>query len=538
MADEIIVVRFHEKGADRVLIEAARAYEPRKAMREFLTNSLDAKLEGAPGYVNVRLIPNERTVIVSDNGLGMSYDKLRTLPTSIGYSDKSGRVDQRGEKALGLLAFGSLGDQMQIITKDMKSGDRNYAYMRWEIKDGRIIAVPKLIDQSEVDSDFQGCFSHGTRLIFNRVGQDTIKKVLTMNNLSEWFGKLYAPELRSGNLNITLEKVERGKVKQLQIEPEEYDGTSIVDEKIAVPIRNEERPGNLEVVLFVNPKANSDKVAVYSRGVLVYESVAELDEFRRHPVWASGKVSGFVNDGFNRLILGRDGIDRQRNAFKAWYEKVEEIAEKIRPIVEESKKTGRQKQTNTQFQKVYDIIVDIWGELERTEEGELLKRDPEGELVNVTGISPSPGGHRQYGEGKKKPSDINKPHGPGAFKADPDGHQERVSPRRGIPFACPQPVDFPENEMHLRSKLEDWVGDSPMLYVNQLHEDYKAREEKTDGSFLRYLVEMVAKEGASFNVRRAQRENKLNGDPSEIVKAAMAEEEKIKFLAFKRAGLL
>jgi len=106
-------VRFHDRGQGRALIELAKQYPPRDAIREFVTNSLDARLDSTVEDIVVMINPNERRVVISDNGHGIPYDEINQLPLNIGYSKKAGNVDARGEKALGLLAFGSLGDAIE-----------------------------------------------------------------------------------------------------------------------------------------------------------------------------------------------------------------------------------------------------------------------------------------------------------------------------------------------------------------------------------------------------------------------------------------
>src|SRR3990167_11175533 len=102
-------VRFHDRGQGRALIELAKQYPPKDAIREFVTNSLDARVPDTVEDILVMVNPSQRRIVISDNGTGMRYEDLVALPTSIGYSKKAGDVDMRGEKALGLLAFGSLG---------------------------------------------------------------------------------------------------------------------------------------------------------------------------------------------------------------------------------------------------------------------------------------------------------------------------------------------------------------------------------------------------------------------------------------------
>ena len=108
---------FSNEGQGRALIELAMQYSPKNAIREYVTNGLDARLNGRPENITVALYPNQKKLIISDDGTGIPYDKLMSLPVKIGESGKYGRIDSRGEKALGLLAFGSLGKTMHMLSR-------------------------------------------------------------------------------------------------------------------------------------------------------------------------------------------------------------------------------------------------------------------------------------------------------------------------------------------------------------------------------------------------------------------------------------
>ena len=172
-------VSFHEVGADRALIQLARAYHQRSAMREFASNSLDARIRGVPGNVGIIINPSDRRVIISDDCQGIPYENFVKLPGGIGNSMKVGK-GKVGEKALGLLAFGSLGDSMHIISKPYEGKDEVYFYQRWEILDDKqeIKFKNMALTPKEVESSFYGIFPHGTRIII-----DNVKKHIMDNKI-------------------------------------------------------------------------------------------------------------------------------------------------------------------------------------------------------------------------------------------------------------------------------------------------------------------------------------------------------------------
>ncbi len=537
-------VRFHEQGQDSAIVELARAYDQRQALREFVTNSLDARVVGAshPFEVSVIANPRERKLIISDNGYGMNEAKLFSLPVSIGRSEKRGRIDMRGEKGMGILGFGSLGDTMHVVTREYGGAiNAGYSYVRWEIGKNGIDYSTQSLSASDVEQYFGGAFKHGTRVIINRIGEHVMDKVLTPAALKKWLSKLYTPALRSGVVNLSVGRDDGRKRLVSPVEPHNYlvgSAALFMDEILQVPIKGDEVPGNLEVVLFVNPESMSDAVSVYSKDVLVYDSLTDLAELTGNQVWNSGKVSGFVNDRFSKLVLGRDGIDRNSRNFRSWFETIKEIEDKLRPVVAELQRKGASRVGNVDIKKAYEAMSDAFRELRKLGHGGSLTRSGDGELVRVVGVQPVPsdvvGGDRKKG-GPKTPT--GRPAGPGTFRADDSGVEERVVPRGPVPFGQPQPIDFPLSEAHLRSKLEDQLG-TPIIYLNSSHPDYRARQGATDRHpFIRYIVDLVSKEAAGFEVRDNERKGKLVGNTSDSVRDALEKAEFLRFHTLNNLGI-
>lgn len=537
-------VRFHSEGQGRALIEIARQYPPRDAIREFVTNSLDGKVQNNTEDIIITVNPSERRLIISDNGNGIPYQELIEKPIKVGFSEKTGRVDMRGEKALGLLAFGSLGEVMHIISKPYKDETQDYGYLRWEIKEnkGNMTYTYKQITPREVKDYFYGTFPNGTRVIIDKVNPHILEKILTISNLKNWLRMIYNPALRKGMINLRLGKINKmtqtPKAESLEeIDYKKQSSSKLIDKIIPIPIKNIEIPGNLEILLFVDPEAIYDKVAVYSKDVLVYESLAELPEFSRSLVWTSGKVSGYINDYFNKLILGRNGIDRNRNTFKAWFNAIKELEEKIRPIVEEKKKHGLKLKENNYINEVFDAFADVWKDLKKVERGEEYTRSSKGDSIPVIGVEPAI--ERGDKKGKHVPREpTGRPPGPGTFRFDQEGYNQEVVPKTGVPIGRPQPIEFELKEIHLRSKLEDLLGVSPTLFLNSAHEDYKSRAESKDNiPFKKYILDLLAKEAAFYDVKKAEKEGKLIGNKLEIIQSALQKEEHIKFQALRRLGI-
>jgi hypothetical protein len=544
---------FHEDGEGRALIELARQYPPRDGLRELVTNGMDARNPDQVGNILVLVNPYENRLIVSDDGMGMDYNKLISLSGSIGFSEKAGKVDSRGEKGLGLLGFGSLGDVMHMISRPQGFSDTEFGYLRWNIDEskGKIPVDDKMISGGEVDSDFYGVFPHGTRVIVDRISPHIIEKVLTFSNLKDYLRLLYNPALMKDTVNIHLGRMDRrsGEMKTETLEQITYEKESsseLLDDVMGVKYKakNEEGVmvdmiGDLEMALFIDPEGAYDKVAVYSKDVLVRESLATFEEFSRSPVWTSGKVSGYINDQFAKLLLGRAGLDRNSNVFKSWYNAVREIEESIRPVVEEKKRRGKKIKEESNIKKVYGALADSWKDLKITDSGSEFTRSKDGNEELVTGVEPTkerPKGPRK--KRKKKVRKKKKSKTGGTFRLDNEGKIERVVQKSGVPIGFPQPIPFPPHEADLRWKVVDQLG-PPSFFVNNIHKNYLERESqsKNPKSFQTYLVDIFTEGIVYYSIRKEEREGELVEEKSELVLKALQRAEHLKYLALKRLDI-
>jgi len=540
-------LEFHGEGNYRATIELARSYPELDALREFVTNSLDARksLDGVQTLDHIDIIvaknPYHKRLIISDNGVGIDYEnKLVKLSSELGKSGKAGMIDMRGEKALGLLAFGSLGESMHIISRSYDNGE--YGYLRWEIDKDRISFDHHKLDPRILEREFYGTFPHGTRVIIDKIHPHIMTKLLNYEKLKSTLTKFYNPALIKNIANIKLGKfTKEGRFEVEPIEPMNYEKGSafeVISDTLKVDIKKEDLPGNLEVLLFVDPEGVYDKVSVYSKDVLVYNSIAELAEFNKSPVWASGKVSGYINDQFNKLILGRSGIERKRNAFKAWYDAVREIEDKIKPIVEENKKREKKVKEHSDIKKIYNALEDVWKELSISGGiGTKYARSSEGEISDVVGSEFTRDGGRNHdlgGSDTRTPG--HRPPGPGTF-IQGGAYRERVAQKNAFPFGHPQPREFQPNEIRLRSKMADILG-TPTPILNSVHPDYQERENLKDNApFLRYITDLIAKEAANFEAVKSDKKNGSTENKTENIIDVLQREEDIKYLILKKLGI-
>src|SRR3989338_1529130 len=178
--------RYSEVGEQRSMAELGLIYSdnPMAALKEYVSNALDEifrayalnhgdrnqGIREGSGLVNIILSPMTHRVIVQDNALGMSAEKMQSLPIKVGESEKHGfqHLDVRGEKGVGLLAFASLGWQAYIISRTNK--DHSYSGLEYEFnkKDNPPLSWEPLNPPIQGDSEmkkFGGKFQKGTQVV-------------------------------------------------------------------------------------------------------------------------------------------------------------------------------------------------------------------------------------------------------------------------------------------------------------------------------------------------------------------------------------
>ncbi|GAB3992211.1 HSP90 family protein [Glycomyces albus] len=112
---------------------------PRVFLRELLQNARDALVaragpgaDGGPGGVRVGV--EDGAVVVSDDGVGLTAEEMRTLLATIGASSKRAdleraREDFLGRFGIGLLSCFLIGDTVEVVSRSARTQDA--ATVRW-----------------------------------------------------------------------------------------------------------------------------------------------------------------------------------------------------------------------------------------------------------------------------------------------------------------------------------------------------------------------------------------------------------------------
>lgn len=133
------------------LISVSMYVEPLTMYREYIQNATDsidqavsAGLLGntSDGHIRVRISQSNRSITISDNGLGISSRRFAKTMLAFGASEKRG-TDARGFRGVG--RFSGLGYCQQLIFRSKAAGEDKVSEVEW---DGRVLKQ-LLADNSE-----------------------------------------------------------------------------------------------------------------------------------------------------------------------------------------------------------------------------------------------------------------------------------------------------------------------------------------------------------------------------------------------------
>jgi len=459
-----------------ILSEVQR--DPRDALAEFVSNGRDALVQAGETASAVKLhLQRERgalAVTVSDNGIGMSKDKLHWIATHLCDSDKVNLPNMIGHKGIGIISFLQLADECHIVSRCRESSD-SYCL---------ILRKSQLPEYVVLPENRRARLNSGTDVYFPKV-QEEVARVLTRAKLYDHLSNRYRSALLRNEFGIQLYENNQGGL----VLPEQYRGEPFPTNRIST------RYGSIELALYLWHSATQRRRVslVGEGGVTIYDDISELDEFDCSP-WNSDQVEGEIRFSQLRPSTTRQGVVRDSRKFPAFVGAMKSIEPRVidevsRLTKEHEERISRQVLTQLRgiFSKILRELEDVESPVRvafRTRFGE------EGTGQVIDELDRVPSGHRKRrGKGKGKPT----------LPVVDETRQGRVR-RRYRPLPMVFPKDFEENKRHLRSELD---RDQKVIYINSSHGDYMRERAEGTLAFLNYIVLVTTKEYVVWNNPRA-----------------------------------
>jgi hypothetical protein len=461
-----------------ILSEVQR--DPRDALAEFVSNGRDALVQGGVANGTVRLnLKREKgalSVSVSDDGIGMSKDKLHHIATHLCDSDKVNVPNMIGHKGIGIISFLQLGDECHIVSRCREFSDSYCLLLQKSSLPDYVILPEKKRPRSAA----------GTDVYFPNI-QREIVRVLTRAKLYEHLKNRYRSALLRNEFTIKLYENKQGGL----VLPEQYRGEPFTSHQIRTQY------GFIELALYIWHSATQRRRVslVGEGGVTIYDDICEVDEFNCQP-WNSDQVEGEIRFSQLRPSTTRRGVVRDSRKFPVFVQALKTIEPELAKAVEQRTKEHEEKISRQVLTHLRFIFKKILSELEdvespvrvafRTAQGKLGPGQVVDELDRV------PAGEKRRRRKKKGQSTL----------AVIDETKEGSVKRRYRPLPMVYMKEFEEGKRHLRSELD---RDQKVIYINDAHEDYK--RERAEGAsslaFLNYIVLVTTKEYVVWNNPRA-----------------------------------
>ena len=303
-----------------ISIIALSQSNPLKAVAEFVENSIDAHAQHITIIRGREKGKSYLRIIDDGDGLPTDADGLpdfKYVATHICDSIKrqmkaQGKKGLQGEFGIGLLSFWTVGEHLSLISTgqdeksyemQMRKGDQQYTVTRRR----RLVA------------------DHGTQL--------TVSPLLAgIRHFSgeklQWY---LASELRDRirKSGVEIRILDRQARAEYLVQPQAFSGRHL--DRLKAPKTSQ---GKVYVELYLDEPKSTNGVGLYRSGTRVLENITELDEFQ-HPPWTSGYLQGLIDAPFLNVTPGtRLGII-QDDAFAAFREAIEPLAETLDAMIKE-----------------------------------------------------------------------------------------------------------------------------------------------------------------------------------------------------------
>jgi hypothetical protein len=480
VATEYRSIRIADMGAALRLLSEVYS-DARRALSEFISNSADSFILGERQGIrrnwrcDVHLGPSEIRVI--DNGPGITRERLLELPSRITLSAKSGDWQQKGHKAIGLLAYGSFCREMRIISRAEGEQETFEAYWTTESLT-KPEEHPVRVDLTSPENKLK---SPGTMVILSGISDDRLHQ-LKAQKLVDFLKAEFSPDLRAKRYDLV---VHEGKAKY-QVLPGRYSG--IPFPKLSLQTKKNEK---IEIELYLTQKPLMQRVALFVRGKQILVNLGELPEFADGP-WKSGRVAGEVRADFLRPTTGRTAIEHGEE-WKRFVDAVKTIENEIQTELDKIAEEQRAREATRLFKEINQVLASVlpnlrWDELPKSAIG---SGDADVFPPGHDGVGPSGGKGKAQTKGRGA-----QPTSPRRSRLIDPSRPKKTGGSAATGFNYRE-AEFEADQQFLRSR---YVTVQSLIEVNSVHSDY-ALEREDDRRFKEYLIRLVVKEIALLNFK-------------------------------------
>jgi hypothetical protein len=441
-----------QTGARVFEVLAYLSHGPLEALKQFVENGADAieQARRTDGCIRIRLDHvsslngHSPQIVVEDNGIGMSPEKMRQILQNIGNSEKLQHV-LRGEKGVGILGFAVVAEELHLSSLNGGHRPSCLVLKREWLREGRAEIVEE-------------CPQHrlskpGTRAHLIGIMPE-IAHQLTKARLKPYFSREFANDLRR---NVYTIYIGDGHGYEA-VEPRIFTGVPTLGANMALGPW-----GHASVQLYTLPfEAEGATIDVCGRAGIRLCSLTDIEEFKREP-WLGQRLEGSVRCDRLRGTADKAAVV-QDEVYKALADGLHglepEIIEKIGQVTQEYRQNR---------------LAEIMGRVDRFI-GYFLRYRETGELP------------------RRKTADVEEAAGVVATASSASAPSARASSSSRAPRPMPSflrvDLSLPPDGM---SQFRTWRDNGSGLKVNMLHTDFLSSE-RDDKRCAWYLFSIWAKQ--------------------------------------------
>ncbi len=478
-------IRLRIGSVKKAVLVAGQTYQdPKDALNEFVSNAADEYTETERDGGRIRIIMRRRgkypTIVVDDDGRGMSPERLEEVAKNLFNSNKVGDERTLGEKAIGMLAFQQLGAKLDIVSRREGSAETHVL----KLARGQVSAT---IDREKRRARDRP----GTSIYIGHLDKEVLR-MITQRKIVAYLRERRAAALSSGLYEI---EVIEGSKREL-VTPEEPEG-------VKVPLRPHQTLwGLLEFSLYVAPPGVSRSVAVVGRaGTTIIDDLTEMEEFDHQP-WTGDQVLGRVQFPALKQSAGRRAILRDDEAWPIFVEIVKSVeplvaamAEKVRVELDRDMADRMGDQIRKIFSRVLKELDDLDNPMrtlmgDEVGEGGLLSGLGSGSGSGSDEDASSDGSANDLSEESPSIDALAPAPGPDQPPPLPEGAKPSGRRAKRLPTVAVDPSPGRD-----RSRFD---AEASVVLYNQDHPDFLMLKDD-ESAMLDYLATLVAKEYVLYN---------------------------------------
>ncbi|MHB8719236.1 MAG: ATP-binding protein [Candidatus Dormibacteria bacterium] len=489
MSAEVVKLRIGNL-AKAVLVTGQSYQDPKDALNEFVSNAADEYAQMGRRGERIRILLRRQGrypfVAISDDGRGLTSDRLREVAQNLFESVKAGDRRTLGEKAIGLLAFQQMGERCDIVSR--VEGSSESVVLR--LRRGKATATLDVEQRRPRDRP-------GTTVYVAALDPE-VSRMLTQRKVVDYLRRRRTTALARGEYVI---EVSSGRTVE-RVTPEKAAGV-----QLEIPPRDT-LWGLIEFSLHVTPRPDAQRrvAAVGRAGTTIVDSITELEEFDHAP-WNSGQVGGEIIFEALEQTAGRRAILRDREAFPLLVDAVASVepavlraAERLAREVDVSNASRVSDEVRRIFARVLRELADLENPM-RTLVGQ---EEGDDGLFATVGV---PGSAIEGAEDREQSREFDGAEGLPSWPAADAGS---VAPPLSAPTDSSRTAAA-QRTRHLPTLLPDpqpgrgrsrFDVDEGIVYFNDTHADYQMVKDN-EPALVDYLTTLAAKEYVVYNNPRA-----------------------------------